>query len=1178
MRMMRLTIAFSLLLLSGAVGAQQGAKNDSLHTVFEKRINDQSAKGDQANTIRQWVSYTIDRKDHYMFDKIEAACQAFLKENERMGKKDEAYAEGLISLGRIYATIGQKERALKAYTDAFEINKNLKPQSPANYLRNLKFIVALCNDSRSYTPQTESYFTLFKEEYVKQQEDPDTYLTNLMEEVRYNHHKGQPEKSIPIIDGALVYTEKRLGKNSQEYTLFRTYRAAMDGEVSKADQRAFAKAAGMNEGSAEMAEMNEYLNKGDFARATAMMSKYSGMLKNYYFNQKNYKGYVSMLNTFVLYYRETGNLNKAFDMLQEAAAVTKEYLANDNAATVEMLSTEGDFYKEMGNDQRAEAKYLEAVKILDVSRTKENEKENDEQYYDVWARLGAVYRHWGYNRDAHQNYLDVAGYMRDRFGENSAEYGKALISVADVLVALNLTGRAEWYFKKGLGILEKAVGKTSNAYISSAEQYASLLVRSGKYQEAEPHQVVARDVYRQMMGNKSGLYLATTSDLAFQYVLAGNYAKAQPLFKELIQNNLSRVQNFFPSLSENEKGVFYRRTYADVNAYNVFAYRYGATNKEEAGNMYNVQLNTKGLLFKSTNRVKETILQSKDDSLKATYNKWLESKDMLAKIYQLSPDQKKVQGINEKAWEEKVNMLERKLTRQSQLFSSLLVENPTWQSVQQKLLPGEAAIEMVKLIEPRYEYFYWKIDKGFGYDSLGSGEWGIYNIDSDRTPIHKAGARTRDVILAINGIPLKGKNGTEVEDLYKKNPIELTLKRDAGAPFKVTVKDDSVFYISMARRARYAALILTSETKTGPELVTLGNGDDLENRYGRYYQNAIKQKLDDPYSYNQFWKPIQSKLTNIKKIYFSPDGVYNFINPSTLENPTTKRYLLDEMEIAIVNNTADILISKPKGNIKKATLIGFPEYHRKNINQGKANLSSDVDYRAIKADSSSSRFMSGSAVSELPGTKTEVNGIEGLLKAGKFDVSKLMMGDATEDKVKGLHSPDILHIATHGFFMNELSAMGEGARGITGVTAQKLSENPLLRSGLLLAGAGETIAKGKDDNAREDGILTAYEAMSLDLQNTELVVLSACETGLGQVKNGEGVYGLNRAFRAAGAKSVLMSLWKVDDDATQKLMTEFYSEWLKGTDKKQAFRKAQLKLRETYSHPYYWGAFVTVGE
>jgi CHAT domain-containing protein len=140
-----------------------------------------------------------------------------------------------------------------------------------------------------------------------------------------------------------------------------------------------------------------------------------------------------------------------------------------------------------------------------------------------------------------------------------------------------------------------------------------------------------------------------------------------------------------------------------------------------------------------------------------------------------------------------------------------------------------------------------------------------------------------------------------------------------------------------------------------------------------------------------------------------------------------------------------------------------------------------------------------------------------------------------------------------------------------------LTQNPLMRTGLLLKGAGDLLDKTQYNYNMENGILTAYEAMSLNLDKTDLVVLSACETGLGELESGEGVYGLQRAFLVAGAKVLIMSMFKVDDEATQKLMLKFYQKWLNSGNMRQSFTDAKIELRIEYPEPIFWGAFMMIG-
>ena len=345
--------------------------------------------------------------------------------------------------------------------------------------------------------------------------------------------------------------------------------------------------------------------------------------------------------------------------------------------------------------------------------------------------------------------------------------------------------------------------------------------------------------------------------------------------------------------------------------------------------------------------------------------------------------------------------------------------------------------------------------------------------------------------------------------------------------------------------SRYVALILKKGAEM-PQLVMMENGADLEKKYAKFYRNAVQQKVTDDYSYEQYWTKIEKELTGKKLIYISPDGVYNQMNLNTLKRPD-QDYVVNRYDLVIIGNTKDLIALKARKTSvpkKNAFLLGFPDYGT-------------------------------SDVAALPGTKVEIDGVAKVLKTSGYQVTQVMAKDATEKNVKAVKAPTLVHIATHGYFLQDA---GEGEGSVFGVNAESASRNPLLRSGLILAGAGRAFTGGGSDiSSNDNGILTAYEAMNLDLEGTNLVILSACETGLGDIKSGEGVYGLQRAFQVAGAEALIMSLWKVDDAATQMLMTNFYNNWIKLGNKQKAFKQAQLQLMAKYKDPYYWGAFVMMG-
>ncbi|CAN0304393.1 unnamed protein product, partial [Phaeothamnion confervicola] len=404
--------------------------------------------------------------------------------------------------------------------------------------------------------------------------------------------------------------------------------------------------------------------------------------------------------------------------------------------------------------------------------------------------------------------------------------------------------------------------------------------------------------------------------------------KASPIYHEQVTLLLEQVKNLFPLLSEKEKTDFYSLVQGQFNTYNVFAMHQLKSNPLEAGEMYNLQLVSKSLLFKATNRVRTSVVNSKDESLKTLYSRWQDSREQLSKIYQLSEQQKKSAGIDEKSLERSINDLERDLTVKSELFARLISDNSDWKAIRDALKPGEAAVEIVRIVEALPEFTFDFIGKGITIDTLEAEGYARVNNFEAKCSAAKAGLHIGETILSINDQSTKGKSMDDIIEMLQANSAKLVVKKkNSKVTYTAQLNTDSVFYRSYPKKVRYVALVITPEAQT-PKYVTIANGDELETKYAKFYRNAIQHQVEDTYSYNAFWKPLQPLLGSAKRIYFSPDGVYNSINPNTLLNTDTKHYVLDDTELVLVSNTADILRPAIPSPSKRAVLIGFPDYNR----------------------------------------------------------------------------------------------------------------------------------------------------------------------------------------------------------------------------------------------------------
>lgn len=716
----------------------------------------------------------------------------------------------------------------------------------------------------------------------------------------------------------------------------------------------------------------------------------------------------------------------------------------------------GDIYYTLGDYDKAETSVTKAM----VSQEKQFTR-NHVEVAKSMAQLALIKFYNGDNRiQVEKLMIEARNIIGEKLGKDNPQYAEILKNVAVLYIsqrkfdiAFNSLTVAENIWKAKAG--RKNNINTASIYTLTGDVY----YQQQNYKKAEEFYLKAKSLYEQFFSSSHPEYVKVLSKLSKVYYMQKDFKRAKKNVEDALGNYEGFIKQYFPALSEREKAKYWNTIKGDFEFYNTLAFSNLDDFKDLARKVYDYQLLTKALLLSSSIKIRERIMNSTDEELKAQYNTWIQKKELLTLALSMSPAQLTQNEIDPAALHQDVERLEKELSQKSEIFGeSFENKRISFEDVKKSLKPNEVAIEMV-----RYRHF----DHSF---------------------------------------------------------------------------TDSVIY---------AALYVKPEF-TKPKAILFKDGKRMETRFFKFYRNAITGKIEDNISYGIFWQPIVEEIGQVSTVYLSADGIYNQINMEAIHTPDG-RYVIDNSNIVLVSNTKDIFMRKVKARASSkdntAMMFGNPAFY--------AIASSD-----------------NKAISALPGTEKEINQLQFMLKEKGWSTSEYLEKLAAEEKVKELNSPKIFHIATHGLYRPSAEVtLEKEMEGNEAVMAQ----NPLMRTGLLLRGAGDLLDKTDYNYNMENGILTAYEAMSLNLDKTDLVVLSACETGLGDLEAGEGVYGLQRAFLVAGAKVLIMSMFKVDDDATQKLMLKFYQKWLNSNNLRQSFIDAKKELRVEYPEPIYWGAFMMIG-
>jgi tetratricopeptide (TPR) repeat protein len=845
-----------------------------------------------------------------------------------------------------------------------------------------------------------------------------------------------------------------------------------------------------------------------------------------------------LLNNIALVYRKTGNYDQSIAFSERALKIDEKVYGVDSNITIDFRTNLGVSYLKSGNYSKALSICKKNLEVIEKKSASEKSKLKP----DIFSNMGLIYLNTGNYNSA----LSLFEKALKKQGNEDPQVATTLNNIAVTYYEMGNNSMALPLLEKALLIRQKTLGGLHSDIAQSLNNIAQIYSQIGDFGKALDFERRAIVIDEKIFGTENANTAIDINNLGNIYYSSGDYTNALGFFEKALAINEKSLTPDNPNIANSLNSIAWCNMYTDnySMAKSLFE-RSLSIQKNSLGVENPTTLNTELSLAKSLYLTdKESSLIT--DHLSNYYNGILKQLNIVLAMDEASRLSWQYKNLNY----ELVSMLPEKqiaeiiLRTKGGVLESILEDQSIIKDI------GKNSSTYVDLQTCRYRI----------------GKIAFSNNKNDQDEVVLLNKRINSILKSVANNRLHSGASRYSLSINPQSIASMLPKGGVLVDFiRSKIKEDS--------QRQYGALVIPRDGSI--KFIKIDDADGIDSII-HDYRSAIT-KGDEKSLLNKqgilmekFWTPLSKALPDgTTRLFVGGDGQLNFLSLAALQTPDGA-FLGEHYEIAYVGSGRDLARKASPSDSKSIALFADPVFDRQATSFGTNALvmrSGEVDAFA--------RIV----LPPLPGTKAEEAAVEEVAKAGGWSPEAHLGEKAAKPDLLALKSPGILHLATHGFYLNSLPENGaEGERGMKVIEAPDFSGNkpapppkidPMHASGIALTGAQATLkawSDGRVPDPKEDGILTAEEVSGLNLDATWLVTLSACETGIGEVKTGEGVFGLRRAFMIAGAQNLLMTLWPVSDEVTPKIMADFYKEALATHDAAGSLAKVQrdwlVKLRK----------------